>query len=358
MRWSRHLALLVPCLLAGTVLRSLPETGVPGACGPARVVLGLNVQGEPRPDLVAQAGLGRVRLTIPWRQVNPEPGIWHWRAVDAQVEAHHRAGHGILALLSTAPEWAGSNANGTRPPEDVARWQELVGRVARRYAGKVEAYEIWNEPDRRDEGVGIGWDRRRTAPPTYADYLRAAAGAIRENAPGTLVVAPAVGSDPRQETVALFRHLEEHPLPEGSPSRFVDAVSLHANARGDESAEEVWRRVQQHLGTLAQRNPSNLGKPIWITEAGWSSSAAGEEGQRRHTEELLALAASAWAGIEHPLYCGPDPAELRLYLYKARDGGGEGHGLFRADGTPKPAVSQLLRRLEPPGIVPGRTGGP
>lgn len=358
MSWSRLLALLVPCLLAGTVLRSLPESAAPGRCGPARVVLGVNTQGGPEVDLVDRAGLRRVRFTIPWREVNPEPGMWRWEAVDAVVEAHHAAGHEMLAILSTAPTWAGSNRNGTRPPQDVALWQELVARTARRYAGRIGAYEVWNEPDRGDEGPGVGWIGVLSEPPAYAVYLRAAALEIRENAPGTLVVAPAVGSDPRKATVDLFRHLEDYRLPEGGASRFVDIVSLHANARGDDRSEEVWARVRQHFRTLARRNPSNLRKPVWITEAGWSSAAAGEDGQRLKTANLLAHLASEWDGVEHPLYCGADRSDLVVYLYKERDGGGELRGLFRRDGTPKPVVAELLRQLDPPGVITGRAPGP
>jgi hypothetical protein len=351
MRWSSVLALLVLLLLAGTVSRPLPEAGTERECQPSRVVLGVNAKGAADVELVDRAGLRWVRFTIPWRQVNPERGVWRWEAVDALVAAHHGAEHRMLAILSTAPEWAGSNANGTRPPEDVALWQEFVGRTAQRYRGKIDAYEIWNEPDHREEGVGVGWAGPLFGHPAYADYLRDAALAIREHAPGTLVVAPAAGSDPRKETVRLFRSLEEHALPEGNASRFVDVVSVHANARNDEGSDVVWRRLRQHLRTLAGRNPSNLGKPVWITELGWPSDAVGEEGQRRNTEDLLTRLAAGWEDAGHPLPCGGGRGELVAFLYKEQDGGGESRGLYREDGTPKPIVTEVLQGLETPGVI-------
>jgi hypothetical protein len=333
-------------LLGGTVLRPLPETGVAGPCFPEKVVLGVNDQGEESAALLETVGLRWVRITIPWREVNPSKGAWDWEASDGLVDAHQRAGHAILAVLSTAPEWAGSNANGTKPPGDVALWQELVGRVAARYRGRIAAYEIWNEPDRGDEGVGVGWAGSLWSFPAYADYLRAAAVEIRANAPGTLVVAPALGSDPREATVELLRSLEEYPLPEGNASELVDVVSFHANARGDEGSAVVWQRFLQHLRTLARRNPSSLDKPIWITELGWASDAAGEAGQREKIENLLARLAGEWPQIGHPRYCGARHGTVQVFLYKEIDTPGESRGLFRADGTPKPVVTEYLRAAQ------------
>ncbi len=348
------LTLVALFLIAATCAREAPEEPgrterTPGqiaretTCGPTRVVLGVNDQGAGDPELVSEAGLPWVRATIPWREVNPARDTWRWDSADALVRPHHRAGHRVLAVLSTAPEWAGSNERGTRPPEEIARWSEYVARVAQRYRGEIDAYEVWNEPDRRDEGIGVGWDRPLGEHPTYAEYLRAAAVAVREHDPGATIVAPALGSDPRPATVALLRHLEESRLPDGRPSDFLDVVSLHANARGDESSAEVWDRLRQHLRTLAARAPSLRDKPVWITELGWPSDEVGEEGQAEKIENLLAEIEGPWQGIDHSAYCGPDPEETLAFLYKLQDGGGESRGIYREDGTPKAVVRSLLR---------------
>lgn len=346
------LALVALFLTAATCARESPEEPVPAArtpgeiargsaCGPSRVVLGVNDQGAADPELVSRAGLAWVRATIPWREVNPARGTWRWEAADPLVRPHHAAGHRVLAVLSTAPEWAGSNERGTRPPEEIARWSEYVGRLAQRYRAEIDAYEIWNEPDRRDEGIGVGWDRPPGEPPTYAEYLRAAALAVREHDPGAKIVAPALGSDPRAATAALLRHLEEAPLADGRPADFFDVVSLHANARGDESSGEVWDRLRQHLRTLVARAPSLRDKPVWITELGWPSDEVGEAGQAEKIENLLAEIAGPWQGIDHPAYCGRAPEETLAFLYKLQDGGGESRGIFTDTGQPKPVVRRL-----------------
>jgi hypothetical protein len=49
------------------------------------VVLGVNDQGSADPELVARAGLGWVRDTLPWREIQPARGTWRWEAADAVV---------------------------------------------------------------------------------------------------------------------------------------------------------------------------------------------------------------------------------------------------------------------------------
>jgi hypothetical protein len=317
------------------------------------VVVGVNDQGSADPELVARAGLGWVRVTLPWREIQPARGTWRWEAADAVVRPHHRAGHRVLAILSTAPEWAGSNARGTRPPEAQALWSEYVARVAERYRGQVDAYEVWNEPDRRDEGHGVGWDRAPGEHPTYAEYLRAAALAIREHAPGAKVVAPALGSDPRPESADFLRRLEEAELPGGRAADFIDVVSVHGNARGDEGSDAVWSRIDQQLAVLVERAPSLRDKPVWITELGWPSGETGEAAQAEKLANLLDRIAGPWGtvgpALDRPLdltaYCrGGSRAEIVAFVYKLRDGGGESRGIHREDGTPKPAVTVLRPR--------------
>jgi hypothetical protein len=322
-------------------------------CGPSRVVVGVNDQGSADPELVSRVGLGRVRVTLPWREIQPARDTWRWEAADAVVRPHHRAGHRVLAILSTAPEWAGSDAHGTLPPDQVALWSEYVARVAGRYRGEVDAYEIWNEPDRRDEGHGVGWDLPPGEHPTYAEYLRAAAVTIREHAPGTKVVAPGLGSDPRAESADFLRRLEAAELAGGRAADFVDVVSIHGNARGDEGSDTVWDRIDQQLAVLVERAPSLTGKPVWITELGWPSGDTGEAEQAEKLANLLERIAGPWGtvgpALDRPLdlaaYCGSGSrAEIVAFVYKLQDGGGESRGLYREDGTPKPAVEAVRAR--------------
>lgn len=347
MRRSRGLLVLL-ALLASPVL------GQPrGPCGVRPVAIGVNVQGEPDFGLVRAAHTGWVRLNLRWSEVNPAPGQWRFDRVDAQVRAARERDLEILALLAHAPEWLGGGRHGTTPPPDVARWSEFVRRTAERYRGRIAAYEIWNEPDFRDEGDGIGWNCDLEEAPRYVDYLRSAALAIRQATPGTLVVGPALSSTNSERKRALLAQLEGTRFADGSrAANLLDAVSVHQNVPGDDGAGPwLVRLLGNNLYPLAEWAPSLATKAIWVTEFGWRSTTVGEAAQRDNLAGALGLLTG---GGDFPLCTNIGRfAVSHGFIYKLLDSPDETSGLFRVDGSAKPAVTEYLARL----AFPAREGG-
>jgi hypothetical protein len=297
------------------------------------VALGVNGRDA---ALIRSAHAGWMRTTFRWAEINPAPEVWDFGPTDELASAARGHGLSLLAILSTAPEWAGSNRNGTRPPADLAPWTEFVRRTAERYRGRVAAYEIWNEPNHGDLGLGIGWALPHGTPPLYVDYLRAAAEAIRAEAPGTLVVAPVTSSLPDSRTVEVFAQLETTFADGRHAGEFFDVVSFHANALDNERVSEVEGRVGAHLTILFHRSPTSRDKPVWITELGWKSNRVGEGSQRDRIAAMLA----AWSGS-----CLPHQPS-HAFIFQERDvPGAESRGLFRSDGSPKSIVSTYLATL-------------
>jgi hypothetical protein len=321
------------------------------------LVLGVNVQTRDL-SLMRAAGIGWVRINIRWREVNPLPETWIWGATDTVVRSARAKGLKVLAVLSTAPVWAGSNANGTKPPGQVAEWQRYVRRVAARYTGRIQAYEVWNEPNLEDDGLGVGWAADLWSFPRYTDYLRAAAIQIRRYAPGTLVVGPVTSSQPNGRTVDVFRQLEEVVYPDGPAWSFLDVVSFHGNARDDQSTADVLTQIEDQLAILRDRSPSNAAKPLWLTEFGWRvGSGITEESQRdriRNVVEALTGSGGYLAGCE--LCPGPPLHSLfkwtAAFLYKDVDSPGEARGIYREDRSRKPVVTDYLARLPFPARHP------
>jgi hypothetical protein len=155
------------------------------------VSIGVNANFEQ--NLALNAHLGWSRIDILWSQVNPQPGVWDFTLTDAGVNNAVGWGQQILAILHHVPAWLTTDPD--IPPYTTAEWSEFVRRVAQRYAGRIAAYEIWNEPDQKSFSKdGIGWGRNIEEPPLYVDFVHAAAVEIRSQAPGTLVVAPSFES--------------------------------------------------------------------------------------------------------------------------------------------------------------------
>jgi hypothetical protein len=342
---------------------SLPAVVMDDVAYSQPLVLGVNVQTRDL-SLIRAANVGWVRINIPWREVNPQRGSWSWNNTDAMVRSARAKGLKVLAILSTAPVWAGSNDNGTRPPSQIGYWQQYVRRVAARYGGRIQAYEIWNEPNLENDGPGVGWDGDLWSFPRYADYLRAAAIQIRKYAPGTLVVGPVTSSQSNGRTVDVFRQLEEVVYPDGPAGSFLDVVSFHGNARDDQSVLDVLAQIEAQLGILQGRNPSNAVKPLWLTELGWRvGGGVSEEAQRdrvRNAVEALTGSGGYLPGCE--LCPGPPVNSLfkwtAVFLYKDVDSGGETRGIYRQDRTKRPVITDYLARLPFPARHPNEGFAP
>lgn len=317
----------------------------PTTCYNQPIALGVNMQAFDF-ALIRATNSGWVRVTFPWRDINPQSGVWNWGTADGIVNNAQAQGLKILAILSTAPVWAGSNSNGTRPPSNVGYWEEFVRRVAQRYAGRIAAYEIWNEPNLTNGGVGIGWDADLWQAPRYADYLRAAAIQIRTYAPGTLVVGPATSSQPNARTVEVFKQLEQVTFSDGPASKFLDVVSFHANAGSNETSYKIRDYIQSHLSTLSARNPSNRLKPIWLTEFGWRTNAVGEGTQRDRIEELVAWLAAPLS--YQP--CSENNAYkwTHAFIYRDVDSSVDSRGIHWSDKSPKWVVRDYMWSLPYP----------
>lgn len=336
-----------------TALAPASATDINGRCYPHPIILGVNGVNA---DLIHAANVEWARITIPWRDVNPAPGQWSWGGIDALVNAHLAQGNHVLAILSTAPQWAGSNAHGTKPPgtiSDTSLWQEFVRQTAIHFKGRIAAYEIWNEPNLGDVDNGVGWTGtlfnlgRPGQAPTYAQYVKVASTQIRSNAPGTLVVAPVTSSNPNSVTVDVFRSLQS----EGA-SPYIDVVSFHANGDNAESTSSVWSGITSQLSTLRNRNPSNLNKPIWITEFGWKSNQVGEAGQRDRIHNIAERLTFEWSLIDYPAYCGDIDRTAIAFIYQDLDTAQSSQGIYRSNRTPKPVVTGYLQTLPPVGVQP------
>ena len=346
-------AIVTALLLAvGTFGSATAAAAQSARCTSRPVVVGVNVQGTTDYDRVRAAQLGWVRLTVRWSAVNPAPGVWQLAELDREVAAARARGIEVLALLSQTPAWAGGGAHGTVPPTDLERWRDFVERIARRYRGRIAAYEIWNEPDVFDLGTGIGWARGLDEAPRYVDLLHAAASIIRDEAPDALIVAPALSSGATDRTVELLRQIESTVLADGAAVDDVDVVSVHQNVLdSDEPGQWLVRLLSRKLYPLSVAAPTLATKPIWLTEFGWQSEEVGEARQREYLEQALTYMTGAadWPRCN-------DVGNYRItaaFIYKLQDSSGETSGVYHSNGEPKAAVTDFLQRLAFPATAGG-----
>jgi hypothetical protein len=257
-------------------------------------------------------------------------------------------GQQVLYILSGAPQWACGCTNGAAPPP-IDLWKTYVSQVVAHMKGRVAAYEIWNEPDLSGNATyGVGWDADVTVAPRYVDYLVEAARIVRAVDPAARIVGPSLSGGWNSRTLQIFSQLESTEYPDGNASSFVDVVSVHANAHDDWTAADAADRLWWNkLYPLQQYNPANAGKPIWLSEFGWSSDSIGEAEQRDRIRDFVIAATGENVRL----------APFRIthaFIYVLGRGCETGQSIYRCDSTPKLAVTDYLRTLPFPAVQPVR----
>jgi hypothetical protein len=259
--------LLLALLLAGA-LAAVPARGA----APGVVVNGPDGLSARTDGLVSSLGVGWVRLFVSWSVFEPTKG----HLDQAQVAALESGiaglprGTKVIVDIVHSPPWASGSTDDAAPPRDPGDYAAFAGAMARRFAGRVAAWEIWNEED-----APVWWAGAPDAP-AYAALLRAAYPAIKTaDSRATVVLGGLTGND-----YEFLAQLYDH----GAKGHF-DAVSVHTDTICDVISPYEYLR-NGLTGPYAQRinRWAFLGyrtvhevmvahgdaSPIWMTEMGWS----------------------------------------------------------------------------------------
>ena len=234
-------------------------------------------------DMLRDDGLGVVRFDVAWRGLEPERGRYAFLdKLDPIVDAAVERGIRLVISVAETPRWANGGASAWDPPDDPADYAAFVGMLAGRYAGRVEAWEVWNEPN-----IKLFW-RPNPEPVRYARLLIAAAAAIRAANPAATVVGGSIAFGDVDFVRALYAN--------GARGSF-DALSVHPytlkQAPDDES--DRYTSLTATLDDMHQvmADAGDGDTPIWITELGWavvglnSVSAAKRPGHLARSVELI-----------------------------------------------------------------------
>ncbi|MFV9503950.1 MAG: hypothetical protein AB4911_05220 [Oscillochloridaceae bacterium umkhey_bin13] len=315
-------------LLPSSSYAAPPQPGLP----PSLFGLNIYITGRERSEAEATALVGRAQqIGAHWSR---EEICWACWGRDERNDFYDRrigmlanAGIGIIGMLLTTPEEyrdpacvAHARAVGEPDywcqPTDMDAFARWVGRVVERYDGdgfrdapgspRIAVWEIWNEPDM--DGTWLP----RANPVAYAEMLRKSYAAIKAADPsatvlsGGVYVFDAVGQNAFMDRVVelagwdSFDALSIHPwLIDHAP----DAPSLiNPRERFDVT---IPGRIELTQRWIAARGG---GKPIWITEVGWSTCggacapqfAKNEAQQANYMVRTFVLAAAA--GVAHVSY--------------------------------------------------------
>ena len=301
-------------------------------------------------DAMQSLGVQDVRIAIFWADVEAEEGVFDWTRVDRMVEAAHDRGMGILGTMLYTPDWAGA---GLTSHPDPVKWGAFVGQAAERYAGRISAYEIWNEPT-----TTLFWDP--ADPVGYTDLLKAGYQAIKDADSSAMVIAGSVVAGPSRpdgSTMSPVDFLQG--MYDAGAQGYFDAISYHpylfsmpfSGGQGQPHFDYPIEQLDAMRALMIEHGDGDL--KVWITEYGQATttladgSVLTEEQQAAFITDLL----RTWQSVQ-----GAGP----VFLYNLRDTQ-TGHanpdnnlGLYQSDWTEKQAAAVLAALIKELNPAPGQ----
>lgn len=93
-----------------------------------------------------------------WPYLEPAKGVFNWSRLDAWVAKAQANGISIFYSNDYVPKWAAANPSScfvasmgvtvcTSSVANIQDWDDFVSALVTRYNGKIQIYELWNEPD-------------------------------------------------------------------------------------------------------------------------------------------------------------------------------------------------------------------
>jgi hypothetical protein len=276
-------------------------------------------------DEMQAMGVQNVRILIPWNNVEPANNYFYWNKVDALVNAAYSRDMGILGVLNSTPAWAVAPGRPpvASPPASNAEYAQFVGTVAARYAGKISAYEVWNEPN-----AATFWNPSPD-PAAYTAMLQAAYPAIKAADPNATVIGGVVGWVTDYPNLAISPAKYVQGMYDAGAQGYFDALSYHPYQY------QVPFGQGKPYGPAAPINQLDLmHQEIWATEYGEPTSVVSEATQATFISNFL----NTWSSVG---YTGPS------FIYTTRDrntGSTKDQdtlGVLRTDWTRKPAADVI-----------------
>lgn len=213
-------------------------------------------------ELLRRVGVRVLRVSIGWDEIEPEKDRYNFEFWDQFVAmATDEYGVRLIPYVAYTPSWNAAGPHQTRwksPPRDVREFEEVMALLARRYAERIDSWEIWNEPDNRDYWLGT---REQ-----FVALLRAGAAGVRRVLPQAQTVLGGIAGD--------LAYLEQ--LLRDGVAAHVDVVNVHAYF-------ETWNaapieRLPGYLADAAKLvTRLGSGERLWLAEVGYGSYRKGAE---------------------------------------------------------------------------------
>ncbi|MFJ2899517.1 helix-turn-helix domain-containing protein [Streptomyces sp. NPDC087218] len=193
-----------------------------------------------------------------WGAIEPRRDRYDWSVLERSVDAAERRGLPVLLTLSGTPLWAAPDGRRSAyadsrpvPPADLADWDRFVEKVATRYRGRIEAYELWDYPSHPLHYAG--------SVAVLAEMVGRAARIIRRVDSGALVACPSFGELWEERGRELLRRFART----GAYGNCHAAALKLPPRRADSPPEEIIDLARNVRDVLYEEGVGQI--PVWNT---------------------------------------------------------------------------------------------
>jgi len=174
-------------------------------------------------QLVQDAGFTWVKQEFPWREIEPvNKGDFDWSRTDRIMEQIDKHGLKVIVRLGVQPQWAGGGFPEVGPPNNLQDFADFAAAVATRYKGRIDAYQIWNEPNLARE-----WGNRPPNAAEYTELLKIAYESIKAVDPYPLIISAGMAPTTRNDNVARPDTYYIQEMYEAGAKPYFDALGVH-----------------------------------------------------------------------------------------------------------------------------------
>jgi hypothetical protein len=347
-------ALVAPGPLPYAPVRPLPPPAAPVERFGLVEAFRLTDPNEPPP-----LGAGYERLVFWWQALQARPG----GALDPHYLPHallateRGQGKRLVGVLINTPDWAAANPadGGQAVPRNLDLpwdapdndWGRFTESLAREYAGEVDDWTIWNEPDIAPDDPNGAYYAWAGSVADYYQLLRVAYRSIKRGNPAARVHLAGLTYwvDRRRGQPQYFERLLDQiaadPTAPANDSYFdVATLHLYTDPHALYEVPRLYRALMQARG---------LDKPIWIDETNvipWDDPTNQGTGYDVPTDMRCTLVDQA-SYVLQAFGLGLAGGAERIAFYKAQDGAGAAYNgavdaveraaLVREDGSLRPA---------------------
>lgn len=229
--------------------------------------------------LMKAAGFRWVKQWFAWDDIEGAGrGQYDWSIPDRIVRQAEEHGINLLVRVDREPGWAGP------PPQNTEVFLEFLTELATRYKGRIDAIQIWNEPNLARE-----WGDKPPNAAEYAQMLRAAYQTVKAIDPNMIVITAGMAPTGTCCDIAVpddqfYRDL--YRAMGGNSTGYFDMLGVHgagfaappwvspdetAANEADYGGERFFsfRRIEDIRQIMVENGDAN--KRVVVLEFGWST---------------------------------------------------------------------------------------